>query len=157
MTHLWKIQKNITETKMRLLSWQEVPSCVKSKTSAMFSPDPKPPAAMIMGRSSCNALLNIVHAWLDLPCNIDSNFIGLLLRLLELNFNTVVVLPEGYPPKIRETELSYIAIFWACQKKGPVTGTYWLDVPKTFYKASWKNSVRGKFGLQENFVMGIPL
>ena len=79
----------------------------------MFDPDPDPePATMIMGRSSCNALLNIVHACQYLIYNIDSNSIGLLLRLLELNFNTVAVLPEfKYPPKIRETELSYIAIF----------------------------------------------
>ena len=103
---------------MRLLSCQEEPSCVKSKTSAMFSPDPKPPATMIMGRSSCSALLNIVHAYLSLACIIDSISIGLLLRLLELNFNTVAVLPEfNTPPKIREREFSYIAIFWACQKK----------------------------------------
>ena len=58
-----KNTKNIIETKMRLLSCQEVPSCVKSKTSAVFDPDTDPePATMIMGRSSCNALLNIVHA-----------------------------------------------------------------------------------------------
>ena len=48
---------------MRLLFCHEAPSFVKSKTSAVFTPDPlQDPATMMMGLPSCNALLKVVHA-----------------------------------------------------------------------------------------------
>ena len=47
---------------MMLPCCQVEPVFVKSNISVLSDPDPNPPAAIAMGRPSCNALLNIVHA-----------------------------------------------------------------------------------------------
>ena len=84
---------------MRLLSCQDAPSFVKSKTSALFSADPQQPPAMIaMLLPSCNGLLNMVQACQYLLYTIDCTCNGSLFRLLELNFRTVAVLTPVLPP-----------------------------------------------------------